>query len=308
MLAVRVADTRGVTEPDVIFHADWSTNARKRWAARAVLRDGSYVAGGTKPVADARSLMRSLEGSRTFLGFDFPIGVPRSWAQRAGVDSFREFLSLVGQGEWRDFFRVAEHPEEISLRRPFYPARPGGRRQAHLVDALAMSAMGDLLRRCERPQPGRRAACTLFWTLGGNQVGRAALAGWRDVLIPSPDRLALWPFDGELTGLLRSEHPVVAETYPGEVYRHLGVSGPKSVRSARAENGNALRAAASRLGVNLEPELQSEIDSGFASDDHFDAFVGLLGMIEVIRGRPSGEPRDDPPVVTVEGWILGQAA
>jgi hypothetical protein len=85
------------------------------------------------------------------------------------------------------------------------------------------------------------------------------------------------------------------------------VSGPKSVRVARARNRVALSAAAARLGVELSPELRSEIDSGFAGDDQFDALVGLLGMIDVVRGRPSGEPRDDAGVVTVEGWILGQA-
>ena len=307
MLAAAVADTPGLTGPEVVFHADWSTNARKRWAARAVLRDGRYLARGTEAVVDGPSLMRSLEGTRALVGFDFPIGVPRSWAQAVGIGSFRELLSLVGHDEWCDFFLVAESQEEISLRRPFYPARPGGRRQVHLVEALEMSAMDDLLRRCERRQADRRAACALFWTLGGNQVGKAALAGWREVLIPSLDRLALWPFDGDLRELLPSERPTVVETYPGEVYRHLGVSGPKSVRVARARNRVALSAAAARLGVELSPELRSEIDSGFARDDQFDALVGLLGMIDVVRGRPSGEPRDDAGVVTVEGWILGQA-
>jgi hypothetical protein len=308
MLAVGVADTHAVPEPGVVFHADWSNTARKRWAARAVLRDGSYLAHRTEPVADPGSLLRSLPGTSVLAGFDFPIGVPHSWAQRVGVTSFRELLSIIGRGEWRDFFDVAENRGEITLRRPFYPARPGGRRHAHLVEALGMSAMDDLLRRCERRQPDRRAACALFWTLGGNQVGKAALTGWRDVLVPALDRIALWPFGGPLEELLRTHRVVVVETYPGEVYRHLGVAVRKSARQDRARHGSTLRAAASRLGVELLPELQSEIDGGFASDDQFDAFVGLLGMIDVVRGRSSGEPRDDRDVVTVEGWILGQTA
>jgi len=32
----------------------------------------------------------------------------------------------------------------------------------------------DLLRLCERATPDRGDACMLFWTLGGNQVGKAA--------------------------------------------------------------------------------------------------------------------------------------
>jgi hypothetical protein len=35
--------------------------------------------------------------------------------------------------------------------------------------------------------------------------------------------------------------------------------------------------------------------------------VGLLGMVNVLRGgRPPGAP-DDPVVRRIEGWILGQA-
>ena len=42
-----------------------------------------------------------------------------------------------------------------------------------------------LLRRCERGGNGHKQACCLFWTLGGNQVGKAAIIGWRDVLAPA---------------------------------------------------------------------------------------------------------------------------
>jgi hypothetical protein len=28
-------------------------------------------------------------------------------------------------------------------------------------------------------------------------------------------------------------------------------------------------------------------------------------MINVLAGRPEGTPVDDPPIATVEGWILG---
>jgi hypothetical protein len=295
--------------PDVVFHADWSKDARKRWAAKAVRRDGRYVVSRTEPVPDPHSLIRTLRGAEdrsVFAGFDFPIGVPRSWAERAGVRSFRNLLSGLGQGEWRDFFSVAERVEEIALRRPFFPTRPGGRRQAQLLKGLGFSSMDELLRRCERKQQGRRAACVLFWTLGGNQVGKAAIAGWQDVLMPALSEVALWPFDGSLSDLV-GRGVVVAETYPGEVYRHLHVSGRKSVREDRARNASALIRSAIRLEIEVEPELEMEIAHGFGTDDQFDAFVGLLGMIDVIRGRPSGEPRDDDAVVTVEGWILGQA-
>jgi hypothetical protein len=82
--------------------------------------------------------------------------------------------------------------------------------------------MTALRRRCELAQPGRRAACSIFWTLGGQQVGKAAIAGWKEVLIPALDDteidLRLWPFDGSLSELVARGRVVVAETYPAEFY------------------------------------------------------------------------------------------
>jgi hypothetical protein len=42
-----------------------------------------------------------------------------------------------------------------------------------------------LRRQCERATPTRRAACPLFWTLGSNQVGKAAISGWQEVIAPA---------------------------------------------------------------------------------------------------------------------------
>src|SRR5579871_2953882 len=58
---------------------------------------------------------------------------------------------------------------------------------------------------CEWRTATRGDACVLFWTLGGNQVGRAAIIGWQDVLAPAmramTPPLFLWPFHGTLADL-----------------------------------------------------------------------------------------------------------
>jgi hypothetical protein len=77
---------------------------------------------------------------------------------------------------------------DISIQRPFYPFAPGNKRHAHLLNALGLDSIDDLRRECEKQQPGRRAACPLFWTLGANQVGKGAIIGWRDVLAPRAKR------------------------------------------------------------------------------------------------------------------------
>ena len=307
----------------LVAHADWSAGPKKRWLAAAVLRaDGRYELAPTKRIGPLEDLWRALErmdGERVLLGFDFPLGLPAAYAGHAGIDDFVAVLPHFGEGRWQRFYDVASEPGEIGLERPFYPARPGGRRRRELLDGLGLAEWSDVLRRCDRRSATRTAACALFWTLGGSQVGKAAIAGWRDLLAPALRAgldVALWPFQGPLDELLARHRFVVAETYPGEVYGHLGLvlhrHGGKRSQSARCANVASLLTQMRRLGVEAEPAARAEIEDGFGSrgsgEDRFDAVVGLLGMLNVVLGRrPSGEP-DDPIVRRIEGWILGQTA
>jgi hypothetical protein len=310
-------------------HADWSVNPKKRWLARAVLTErGGYRAFPPEPVGDTGSLLARLkrqagEGSCILLGFDFPIGVPLSYAREAGIGRFLDWLPALGSGKWSQFYRVAEKPDEIGVLRPFYPHRPGGARRDHLVQGLGVDSFNDLRRVCERAHPGRGAASPLFWTLGAQQVGKAAISGWREVLQPGlqdePHDLRLWPFCGELSELIQPERIIAAETYPREVYTHLGLefsprqagrpSGKRSYED-RAANGPRLISWAGEQAVELVPELLHQIETGFGNgpqgEDPFDALVGLFGVLNVlIGGRPPGEPQDES-LRDIEGWILGQ--
>ena len=315
--------------PRTVGHADWGTAPAKRWVAVARLgEEGRYLLGVPAPVGDAATLLSRLREDATpggaLVGFDFPIGLPVAYARRAGVARFLDVLPLLGTGEWAEFLRVAESAEQISTRRPFYPQRPGGTSQAHLIAGLHVTTIEDLRRRCERGGGGQKAAAPLFWTMGAQQVGKAATAGWRDVLIPGiralgPD-LAVWPFSGDLHDLLGPGRVVVAETYPAEFYHHLGVTfapgrrgvpGGKRVQTARAATAGALLDWVRAAGVRLTPEARGQLVGGFGAgadgEDRFDAFVGLCGMLNVVLGRrPPGEP-DDPTIRAVEGWMLGMA-
>ncbi len=159
--------------------------------AMAVLdSSGNYFVENLENAGDARTLLARLRAAAgekgcVLVGFDFPIGLPLAYAQKNGITGFIEFLTSNTQEDWREFFNVASLPEEISQRRPFYPHRPGSARQIHLLDALGMEHMDQLRRTCELGSSTRRPACPLFWTMGGQQVGKAAIHGWRDVLIPA---------------------------------------------------------------------------------------------------------------------------
>ena len=308
--------------PGVVAHADWSTAPGKRWMVMASLNADVYRVGTPEAVSAPNSLaescVRKSHGRPAVIGFDFPIGLPAAYAERAGIVSFREVFPEFGTGRWQRFHDLAERPEEIALERPFYPARPGGTKQAHLVEGLGVASMDDLLRECERGTASRNKACALFWTLGGNQVGRAAIAGWRHALVPAAQRLqsevALWPFEGDLGELLTSRACVLAETYPADACVQLGLPAPgrgwsKRDQAGRREQGMKLLDRARDKPIDLsaiQPDVEHGFGSGKTGEDAFDAWVGLLGMLAVLLGdQGEGGPQVER-TRAVEGWILGQ--
>ena len=318
--------TVALCPPSLVVHADWSKSPQKRgYGSAALQRDGRYQADAPECVGDLRTffcrLRRRAGADATVLaGFDFPIGLPETYALKTGLTDFRTALAELGHGRWRSFYDPASTREDIALTRPFYPRRPGGAQRNHLAVGLGVPAFEDLLRRCDRGH-GRNAACALFWLVGGNQVGNAAITGWRELLGPAvSDRSAgatsvtIWPFDGELDALLERPGIVVAETYPGEVYRHLALDIVKPNRSKRRRDDRAADSCrmhhwARKNRVRMSSSLHAAIDDGFgeerSGEDRFDAVVGLLGMLDVVLGnRPPGAPRDER--TRVEGWILGQ--
>jgi hypothetical protein len=307
--------------PALIAHADWSVSRRKRWLALAELQpNGDYATTLPQPAGAATTLLYRLvslapPGRVVLAGFDFPIGLPLAYARRAGINAFLPWLPRFGHGNWTDFYRVAERQEEISVRQPFYPYRPGGTSIHHLLDGLGLATRRELYRVCDLPHGSRPAAAPLFWTLGPQQVGKAAITGWRDMLAPAVRDAALplqlWPFAGPLPELVERGGLVIAETYPAEAAQILGVRGGlggKRSQEARRRQAEPLLATAWELNVRLDPDMVDEIREGFGPDasaeDRYDAVIGLLGMIAVVRGhQPAGQPPTS--VAGVEGWILG---
>jgi Protein of unknown function (DUF429) len=313
----------GTALPRLVAHADWSVHAKGRWIAKAVLANGRYHAFAPEPVGPLDSFWPRVErqagAGAALVGFDFPIGLPESYAECARIEDFVTTLPDFGQDEWAMFYTVAETHEEIAHGRPFYPhsvSRKGAAARRHLLAGLGLREPAELVRRCDRKTAARNAACMLFWTTGANQVGKGAIVGWRDLLGPALRQgldLAVWPFHGALDELLSRHRIVVAETYPGEIYGHLRLElrrhGGKRRQTARQANAVHLLRWAAAADVGLEALLCAEMKDGFGAsrdgEDRFDALVGVLGMLNVVLGlRSSGEP-DDPVVRRIEGWMLG---
>jgi len=232
------------TLPAVVIHADWSMRPNRRWMTCAYRQpDGSYLTLPPKRVPELHSFLPELQkqiGSETcaLIGLDFSIGLPYEYARLLGVKRFYNFLQNINQDTWKDFFNHCAVPEQISLHRPFYPLRPGGAAQAHLLGALGLENMNQLRRVCERPTPFRRAASPTFWTMGAQQNGKATITGWRDLLIPAlkdPEiNLKIWPFDGHLFSLFQPGQIIAAEAYPAEYYHPLGIHFSAPVHSRKA--------------------------------------------------------------------------
>ena len=110
-----------------------------------------------------------------------------------------------------------------------------------------------------------------------------------------------------------------AETYPGDAYDYVGaeklsvaIDGKRGKRNqgSRAACAKGVMRKAADAGIELLPDLIDELRDGFGSgsdgEDRFDAVMGVLGMIAVVRGeREVGIPEGDE-VRRVEGWILGR--
>ena len=304
---------------DVIFHADWSINPNKRWVAMAERRQSGWEISSLAiaPCNLTAKLLEAARDKRVLAGFDFPIGVPAKRANKVKLGSFPSFLDQLSKDPDPAFFKVAGSQNEISPERPFYPATAkAGVKQEHLYQRLGFQSFNELRRKCEARTDNRKHACPLFWTLGANQVGKGAISGLREVVIPCVKAGArLWPFDGEL-GLENSTGLTIAEAYPAEIYGWLCIKfqgeGGKRSQAKRREFVPKIFEWLEERSISLFKDVSAQLQDGFGAaangEDRFDAFCGACGMIEIANGcRAAGAPRD-PDIRNFEGWILGQKA
>lgn len=283
-----------------------------------------------EPVGDVSTLLARLraqaQGAPVALGIDVPVGLPRAYVARhldlgpaAHPPDFPGFLRRLADrpGFLPGFLSVCGTLDEVGAGRPFYPMRGvrGMTRLSH-AQALGLDSAAGLSRACDLATPHRPAGAPLFWTLGANQTGKAAIAAWRDLLLPAlagPRPPALWPFDGPLRPLLEDGRVVLAETYPAEAMRQLGLrmGGSKRRHADRLALVPALRQAMALLSARPDAALDHLMTRGFdpdaAGEDRLDCVLGVLCVLQVLAGRRTDAAPDDPWVQRWEGWVLGQA-
>jgi hypothetical protein len=304
----------------VAAHADWSVDPRKRWMTVAVWSGREWQVAAPAPVGALETLFERLcglaGGGAVALGVDFPVGLPRAYAAAREETDFPAFLrGLATPG---DFFRVCATLDEVGAGRPFYPARGvrGMTRAGHAA-ALGLGGAEGLSRWCDRATAERPAGAPLFWTLGANQTGKAAITAWRDLLAPAlagGGAVRLWPFAGDFLSVLAPDVVTVAETYPAEAMRQVGLrmNGSKRRQADRAALADGILSALAARRAAPSAGLRAAIVDGFGADaageDRFDSVFGVLSVLGVLQEmRPDGIP-DDPWLRRWEGWVLGQTA
>lgn len=305
----------------IAAHADWSIDARKRWIAVAWRAGEGWRLAAPEPVGEVATLLDRLRaragGGAVALGVDLPLGLPRAFVARHGLAG--DFLSFLrGLSAEASFFEVCDSLDQVAPERPFYPTRgvKGMTRAAHAA-VLGLDGPGALSRLCDRATAERPAGAPLFWTLGANQTGKAAIAAWRDWLLPAlagPRPPLLWPFDGDLRALLAPGVVAVAETYPAEALRHLALrlTGSKRRQADRAGLANGLAVAMAGLDVVPDAALAVQMADGFGArpdgEDRLDSVLGVLAVINVLAGNRPDAPPDDPWLRRWEGFVLGQTS
>jgi hypothetical protein len=298
---------------DRLVHSDWSVAPGKRWTAVARRWQEGWRIENLVRTPTPDGFLDDLfdHERRTLAGFDFPIGLPSFYSNQMKLE-FYQLLSNPASDRTQRFFTAAETLFDISPAQPFYRRHPKGARHDDLCKRLSCASFNELLRECDKKTSSRSRAESIFWTIGAKQVGKAALSGWREILMPAVARQAsLWPFDGPLS-LLESSVLTIAETYPAEAYQHIGMKRTIKKRSqeGRRAGCRVMLEWASKHKVELSPQIKHSMRTGFGEredgEDPFDAVAGLCGMIEVSDGRRAEAPNPLTFSGGGEGWILGQ--
>jgi hypothetical protein len=194
------------------------------------------------------------------------------------------------------------------------------------VAGIGLGSVDDLRRVCDHAVPGAMgAAAPVFWLVWAQQVGKAAITAWREVVAPAValPHVRLWPMDGALTQLVTTGRTVLAEVYPRAAYTWpLGF--PRAGWSKRRQDDRRARAVdagqwirARGPSIVLAPAMQAALDDGFGAapsgEDPFDATMGALQMIAVLDGLVPEAPAGIMEAAGsrrrgTEGWILGRPA
>jgi hypothetical protein len=112
-----------------------------RWQQPGFNQNGSYIAHAPISVPNPGHLLPELRAmigpsGCALIGFDFPIGLPHPIRKKLVSRTSLCPCPTSNRVSGKISITSLRHPPDISLHRPFYPARPGNASQSHLLAAL----------------------------------------------------------------------------------------------------------------------------------------------------------------------------
>lgn len=293
-----------------IIAVDWAKHTAKRRAYHADLstrRVRRVDTGGS--LAQLVSLAARFEPP-VLIGIDAAIGLPaRTWQglvanAAAHPSDFVDFL--CSDHLPARFFDEATTPNDWAPSRPFFAVPPGKGSLRAFID----TSSDGLCRQVDR----RLKANPIFATSGiPGTVGSGTRTLWQELIaLNGRTPFSVWPFNGPLNTLLRSDAPVVAEIYPKACYGiALEDTLPAGLCTIAKTKPEARRAAIALLQesawVARHSVALSDLDAARANEDDFDALMSAAALLRLLLEKA---PLESPATVdhVAEGGVLGAAS
>ena len=286
--------------------ADWGKEPKKRAVYEALVAE-RVVRRVREDVTEVSSLLEyaSRGPFPLVLGFDAPIGVPKSFLDavrriRPEVTSFSKWLPTASLSD-------SSSAAAWSIEAPFFGVPAGAGALTRFTEAAAQKGV-KLRRKIEERTGGK----SVFITAGvPGSVGAAARDVWRGLAAARAGgkRFHLWPFEGELDALLASGVPVVAEIYPRAAYATALTAELPCRRVVLAKTRRATRARALAMLVETRWVVDAgatfeDLGEAESNEDAFDALMTAAALLrcQVQRLPMFGQPLHEPEA---EGGILG---
>jgi hypothetical protein len=302
-----------------IFCADWAkpVSGREVYRAdvpgRAVAREPPPKGGWTVSELMKAGMRRRRDGP-VLIGFDAPLGVPKSYLdvaistvpEWAGCKGFVDWLLVASQRP--AFFSETADRGAWSLESPFFVISKKGRL---LWEKRARSLGVESLREIDK----LTGAKSVFVVSGiPGSVGSAARDIWQGLVPflkePSPS-VAVWPFKGTLEELAGSEGVVVGEIYPRAAYANaLSPKGPNQrapmalAKSKCRVRRQALDQLVASTWVTENAVRVADLEEALDSDDAFDALLTAAALLRCVLEGTSLESALSV-AAEAEGGILG---
>jgi len=212
---------------------------------------------------------------------DVPIGLPLGFPQVLGDHS--DFLSWLAdrRGAWESL--VTNSIGSQTAHSPFVVCKAGEKKASGFFP----------LRECDRLTGGE----SLFWCVGGKQVGKASLQFWHETLIPLQrhftDHLGVWPFEPP-----EDRTVVVAECYPAILQKP--VWGRRVTKTDPLDVVDAMHSAVDRHRSQCDETTWLH---GASSEDEFDMLTTALAVVQN-QFQSSALLAAPSHAAPIEGWMM----